>query len=131
MKTTTIILQAVAGISFLGLLVLGILLWTGRASQLLPVHIVLGIVLVLALWLQAALAARVGAPVGLVAFAFAWGAIMGAFGMTQANILPGPYHWVIRVLHLLVGMVAMRLVGLLGVQMRRGAPGGVPVEANA
>lgn len=30
-------------------------------------------------------------------------------GMSQTRLLPGDAHWVIRVLHLLVGIVAMSL----------------------
>ena len=64
MKSASTILQAVARITGPILIVLGILLWTGRWYQLLPLHIGLGIVLVLTLWTQAALRrapARIGA----------------------------------------------------------------------
>jgi hypothetical protein len=32
-----------------------------------------------------------------------------AFGVTQSAILPGDLHWIIQVLHLVVGVVAMGL----------------------
>lgn len=120
MRTASSALQAIAGISGAILVVLGILFWTGNAYQLLPLHIGLGVVLVLALWAQATLAARAGARPGSVAFAFAWGAIVPVFGMTQANLFPGEFHWVVRVLHLAVGIVAMRMVEVLGKRVRRG-----------
>ena len=118
MKTTSSILQAVARITGPMLIVLGILFWSGHAYQLLPLHIGLGVVLVLALWAQAVLAARAGANGGLVAFAIAWGVMLPWFGMTQANLFPGQFHWVIRALHLAVGIVAMGLIDGLGKQVR-------------
>jgi len=120
MKTASI-LMAVTRVIGPILILLGILFWTGTAYQLLTLHIGLGFLLVLILWAMAVLAMRAGANRGMVAFAIAWGVLMPWFGMTQANLFPGPYHWVIRVLHLAVGLVAMGLVDGLGKQMRRGA----------
>ena len=125
MKSAASILQAVARITGPVLILLGIILWTGRGYQLLPLHIGLGVVLVLTLWIQAVLAARSGVNRGFVAFAILWGAFMPVFGMAQANILAGPYHWVVRVLHLAVGIVAMGMIDGLGKQVQQGAaPGG-------
>jgi hypothetical protein len=121
MKSTSSILVIATRVIGPILILLGILLWTGVGSQLLPLHIWLGVLLVLVLWTQAVLAARAGANRGMVAFAFAWGVLMPWFGMAQANVLPGPYHWVIRVLHLVVGIVAMGLIDGLGKQVSRGA----------
>jgi len=124
-KSAASILQAVARITGPVLILLGIILWTGRGYQLLPLHIGLGVVLVLTLWIQAVLAARSGVNRGFVAFAILWGAFMPVFGMAQANILAGPYHWVVRVLHLAVGIVAMGMIDGLGKQVQQGAaPGG-------
>jgi hypothetical protein len=44
------------------LLVLGIVIWTGNGDALIPVHITLGVVLVLSLWTIAFMAARAGVP---------------------------------------------------------------------
>ena len=118
MKTASILVMVTRVIGPI-LLLLGGLFWTGTAYQLLPLHIGLGVLLVLILWTMAALAARAGAKRGMVAFAIAWGALMPWFGMAQANHFPGQYHWAIRVLHLAVGVVAMGLVDGLGKQVRR------------
>jgi hypothetical protein len=67
----------------------------------------LGLVLVLSLWVLAFVAARSGVNPGLVIVAVVWGFIVIVFGMTQNSILPGSAHWVIKVLHLLVGLGAM------------------------
>jgi len=88
-------------------IVLGILFWTGNADALIPVHMLLGFVLVLSLWTLAGLAARAGAQPGLVALAIVWGLIVPIVGVTQDRLLPGNAHWVIQVLHLLLGVGAI------------------------
>ena len=90
-------------------LVLGVLFWTGNALTLIPVHMLAGIVLVLALWTLAIMAAVSGVQRGLVALAIGWGLIVPMLGMSQNQLLPGSLHWVIQGLHLLFGIVAMGL----------------------
>ena len=94
------------GIRVLGVLqlVLGILFWTGNALGLVDLHQLIGILLVLALWTQAALAHRAGVPGGLVAGAVVLGLIVPIVGLTQREIFPGSAHWVIQVVHLLLGL---------------------------
>jgi len=98
------------GIRALGViqLVLGILFWTGNALGLVDLHQFIGILLVLALWTQTALAHRAGVPGGLVAGAAVYGLIVPIVGLTQRELLPGSAHWVIQVIHLLLG------IGLIG-----------------
>jgi hypothetical protein len=94
------------GIRVLGViqLVLGVLFWTGNALGLVDLHQLIGILLVLALWTQAALAHRAGVPGGLVAGAVVLGLIVPIVGLTQREIFPGSAHWVIQVVHLLLGL---------------------------
>jgi uncharacterized membrane protein len=94
------------GIRVLGVLqlVLGILFWTGNALGLVDLHQLIGILLVLALWTQAALAHRAGVPGGLVAGAAVLGLLVPIVGLTQRELLPGSAHWVIEVVHLLLGI---------------------------
>ena len=47
-------------------LLLGLLFWTGDALSLVPVHMLLGVLTVLGLWLLAATASQLGAPMGMV-----------------------------------------------------------------
>lgn len=89
-------------------LALGLAFWTGNALGLVDLHQLLGILLVLALWTQAALAHRAGVPGGMVAGAAVLGLLVVIVGLTQRNLLPGSAHWVIQVIHLLLG------IGLLG-----------------
>jgi hypothetical protein len=101
-------------------IVTGLLFWTGNALPLLPVHMLSGLVLVLALWTIAFLALRGGGGPGLVALSVLWGLLVVALGVTQTQLLPGELHWIIQVLHLLVGLVAMALAGAM---VRRIGPG--------
>ena len=109
MRSTITALQM--GIRVVGVvqLALGLAFWTGNALGLVDLHQLLGILLVLALWTQAALAYRAGVPAGMVAAAVVYGLIVPIVGLTQRELLPGSAHWLIQVLHLLLG------VGLLGV----------------
>lgn len=100
------------------LIVLGVLFWVGQAHALIPVHMLLGLILVVALWLLGTLAARAGAGMGFVLFTALWGLIVLALGMAQTRIVPGPWHWTIQVLHLLVGLAAMGLAEALGKRIR-------------
>ena len=87
--------------------ILGVLFWTGNALSLIPVHILNGFLIVLLLWLLAGLAVRAGVAARPIALAVAWSLIMPALGLYQAQLLPGDFHWVIEVLHLLVGIAAI------------------------
>jgi len=89
------------------LILLGITLWTGNALNLIPLHMALGVLFVLSLWTLAALAARAGVALGFVVLVAVWGIVVIALGMTQDSLLPNNAHWVIQVLHLLVGMAAI------------------------
>jgi hypothetical protein len=87
---------------------LGLLFWTGNALALVDLHQLLGVLLVLGLWTLAALAARAGVERGLVAGAAVFGLVVPIVGFTQRALLPGSAHWVIQVIHLLLG------IGLIG-----------------
>ena len=104
----------------LAMLILGIVIWTGSADGLVPVHMLLGVVLVLALWAIAVLALQAGTRPALPAIAIAWGILVAGFGMTQAQILPDDsLHVVIQVAHLVFGLVAIGLAEALGAAATR------------
>lgn len=96
-------------IRLLGLIIvtLGLLFWTGNAFTLLPLHMLLGLTLVLLLWTMSGLALRAGVAPWRVALAIVWGVIVPVFGLVQAQLLPGPFHWIVQVAHLLIGMGAI------------------------
>jgi uncharacterized membrane protein HdeD (DUF308 family) len=105
----------------LALVVLGLLLWIDAATGLRSIHMLLGLVLVVALVTAAVLALRAGAKPILPVIAIVWAILTLAFGMTQTQILPGDGHVVVEVAHLLVGIVAIGLGEALVASGRRGA----------
>jgi hypothetical protein len=114
MRTAINVARMLVRLDGIVLIILGTLFWTGNALALIPLHMLLGILLVLALWTLALLAARSGVHPGLVAVAIVWGLVVPILGMNQDALLPGPAHWVIQVLHLLVGLAAIGLGEMLG-----------------
>jgi hypothetical protein len=99
-------------------LALGLLFWTGNALGLVDLHQLLGILLVLGLWTQAALAHRAGVPAGLVAVAAVWGLVVPIVGLTQRELFPGSAHWVIQVVHLLLGIGLLALAENLAIRAK-------------
>ena len=117
MRAAATILRIFVGLDGLILIALGLLFWTGNADPLVPVHMLLGIALVLALWVLAGLAAVAGVNLGLVALAFVWGLVVPLLGLTQTRLLPGGAHWLVQVLHLLVGITAIALAQVLAMRI--------------
>jgi hypothetical protein len=112
--TAQMLVRAVAVVQ----LVLGGLFWTGNALDLVPLHQTLGFLLVFGLWTLAALAARAGVRPPLVALAAVWGLIVPILGLTQTNLLVGSAHWLIEVLHLLVGLGAIGMAEGLAARVK-------------
>ncbi|MBI3972492.1 MAG: hypothetical protein HY332_14525 [Chloroflexi bacterium] len=107
MYTAAIIIQRLVWVSGLVQITTGLLFWTGNVLALIPLHMLNGLVLALLLWSLVRLAARAGVHPGYVSLAVVWGIVVPVFGLTQSGMLVGPWHWVIQVAHLLVGMGAM------------------------
>ena len=101
------------------LILLGLAIWTGRADQVIPVHELLGFVLVLSLWTLSYLAARAGVPMRWVVLAVAWGVVAPILGLTQQNLVTGGLHWTIQILHLVIGLGAIGQGENLATRMRK------------
>lgn len=101
------------------MLVLGLLIWTGSFAALVPVHMLLGLVLVLALWTVAYAGYLARVPTGLVALVAFWGLLLPALGLTQHGLLAGDLHWIVDVVHLAVGISAIGLGEGLGAAIER------------
>ena len=112
MRSTITALQMGIRAVWLVQLALGLAFWTGNALGLVDLHQLLGILLVLALWTQAVLAARAGVEPRLVAVAAVWGLLVPIVGLTQTSLLTGSLHWLVQVIHLLLG------IGLIGLAER-------------
>jgi hypothetical protein len=102
------------------LLLLGIVIWTGHGAALIPTHAFLGVVFVLALWTVSVigLVARIGFV--LPARLIVWGIVIGWFGITQRQLFQGSHHWVIQVLHLAVGLIAIGLSEVVSARVKKG-----------
>jgi hypothetical protein len=118
-QNATTVTQWIVRLTGITQVVLGVLFWTGRALTLVPMHMLIGLVFVLGVWALAGLAARARVSPALVLLGAIWGIVVIVLGITQGRLLPGPAHWVVRVLHLLVGLVAMVLAALLAAQIRK------------
>jgi hypothetical protein len=107
----SIVLIARSLISLLGiaLVVLGVLFWTGHALSLLPVHMALGGLFVISLWILAVIGLLAPGSRGFALLVLVWSLIVPALGVAQLSLMPGSGHWVIQAVHLLVGIIAMGL----------------------
>ena len=119
MKTAATVAQMLVRVTGVINIVLGVLLWTHHALRLLPVHMQVGYVLVLSLWVLALLAARAGVNPAFVGVAIVWGFLVPVLGAMQARLAVGNAHWAIQLLHLLVGMGAIGLAEGLAVRIRQ------------
>ena len=119
MKNVTIVLQNAIRALGLILIVLGFLFWTGHSYSLVPVHMGLGETLVLLLWILAILAARARVKTGLVVAAILWGLLTVIFGFTMGRFLPGRAHEAIRVLHFLIGLMAIGFSEMMAARIKR------------
>jgi len=118
MTRATTAIQMLVRATFVVQLVLGVLFWTGNALDLVPLHQTIGFLLVFGLWAQAALAARAGVQPALVALAAVWGLVVPVLGLTQTRLLVGSAHWLIEVLHLLVGVAAVGMAEGLAARIK-------------
>lgn len=137
MRTTSIVVQMLVRLLGVIQIILGLLFWSGNLTDLVQLHMLVGILLVLGLWVLAGIGARAGVGLGLASLAIIWGLITPVLGMTQAQLLPGAAHWVIQVLHLLIGLGLLSLAEMLGARIKarrpatHGATGILPVGARA
>jgi hypothetical protein len=120
MSRASTVVQMLIRACFVVQLLLGGLFWTNNARGLIDLHQLVGFILVIAIWVQAGLAARAGVSLGLVAFTVLWALVVPILGLNQTELLTGSAHWVIQVVHLLVGIIAVGLAERLarGIQSR-------------
>ena len=119
MKTATTIFNWLIRITGLFQLIIGVIFWVNQDDNLVPFHLLVGVILVLSLWIMALLAARAGVGWKMTALAFVWGLVVVILGLAQSQILPGNLHWLIEVLHLLLGLGAIGLGEGLSARIKR------------
>lgn len=111
--------QPLVGLIGLVMIALGLLFWGGNALSLVPVHMLLGLLLVALLWTLAITGARAHVPAGLVVLGIVWGFVVPTLGVLQTGLLTGELHWIVRAVHLLVGLIAIGLAEGLAASIRR------------
>ena len=90
--------------------ILGILFWSGNALNLIPIHMLLGLLVVLSLWIVGiGQAFSSGGNWPLAGGALLLGLLVIVVGMTHSSLMVGPFHWVIQVVHLLLGILAVAI----------------------
>jgi hypothetical protein len=120
MQRATVVTRWVVRLAGLSQIVLGLMFWSGRALSLIPLHMLIGTVVVVGLWFLMVFASRAGLRPALVALTFLWGLALPVFGITHVGLFPGRWHWVVQLTHLLLGLGALRLAEGLADHVLRG-----------
>jgi hypothetical protein len=119
MKVITIAVW-VLRIAVLAAIILGILFWTGNAENLIPVHMLIGIIAVLSLWVIGLAQGFIkGGSFGLALATFIVGLALAIVGLYQQQWLLGSSHWIIQVIHLLLGLSTIGLGEMVNGRTRR------------
>lgn len=88
------------------LFALGSAVWRGAGVGVTRVHVILGLFFALSLSaLAVALVVRNQSEFGYGLLLLV--IVMAVFGITHPAMLPGPHHWVVRCVHLLIGAVTI------------------------
>jgi uncharacterized membrane protein len=109
-RIASIVLSAAGGLA----LILGLLYWIDGALNLITMHMMLGLLAVGALWVVGiAQAFAKGGSWLIAACAVVVGAITLIIGMVQSSLMVGDFHWVMRLIHLVLGILTIG-VGHMG-----------------
>ena len=101
-----------------GLLALLLGLWNGAWFGLLNLHQGLGLVMSAALIWLTVLGFICSVSLALLGPAVMCGLALPVLGALQGRLLPGQNHWLIEVLHLVLGVGAIVLAELIGSRLR-------------
>jgi hypothetical protein len=116
------IASAVLSLAGLLALILGLLFWVGIALNLMQMHMLLGLLAVGALWVIG-IAQACSKPGGwiIAACALVIGAVTLVVGMIQASLTFGEFHWVIQVVHLVLGLLTIGMGHMAAARYRKSA----------
>ena len=118
-RIASVVLTLAGGLALL----LGLLIWAGWALQLVALHMLLGILAVAALctigFVQAALP---GGSWMLAVIALLVGVVMLLLGLYQSTLLVGSLHWIVQVVHLLLGITVIGLGHMMTGRLRKASP---------
>ena len=125
------IIQWIAGVAGLVALALGLLFWSTHIDVI-NIHKLLGFLVTLSLLILGIVGVftrglRLLGVVGIV-----YAPIVLVFGLTQETLLVGNMHWLIQTAHLLVGIGALALIGIIStryVRLKRAFAGAAVLQA--
>jgi hypothetical protein len=112
------IIRGIAGVAGLGALTLGLLFWIAQIDFI-GLHMLFGLTVALSLLILGIVAVFTRGLRLLGAIGIVYTLIVPAFGLTQATLLVGNLHWLIQAAHLLVGLGALALAGIIGTRYLR------------
>jgi hypothetical protein len=113
-------------LSFAGLLalILGVLIWTGTALNLVQMPMLLGLLAVGALWvIGIGQAFSTGGSWIIATCALVVGGVLMFIGLTQASLMVGAFHWVIQLLHLTLGLLVIGIGHIGAAHYRKSTAG--------
>ena len=114
---------ASVALSFAGLLalILGLLVWANPGLSLIQMHMLLGLLAVGALWvIGIGQAFSTGGSWLIAALALVVGAAMIVIGLNQSALMLGPFHWVIQLIHLVLGLLVIGMGHIGASRYRKG-----------
>ena len=118
------IASAVLSLAGLLALILGLLFWTGVALNLMQMHMLLGLLAVGALLvIGIGQAFSKGGSWIIVAGALVVGAATIVLGMIQVSLMINEFHWVIQVIHLVLGLLTIGVGHMGAARHRKGFAG--------
>jgi hypothetical protein len=114
-------------LSFAGVLalILGLLIWAGTDSNLVQMHMLLGLLAVGALWVIGfGQDFSTGGSWVIAACALGVGGTLIFIGMTQTSLMVGAFHWVIQLVHLVLGVLVIGIGHIGAARYRKTATRG-------
>lgn len=126
MKRAASVIQNMLRLLSVVLIVLGFMFWFHRGVTYIPLHMGLGIALVVCLWALSVIGFAARLKPGLVWAGLLWGLVVLWVGMAMrtgrfAAVFPGHAFEAARVLHFLIGLGAVGLGETLGKRIKLSA----------
>ena len=115
---TVRIIRGIAGVAGLGALTLGLLFWIANIDFI-SLHMLFGLPVALSLLTLGVVGVSTSGMRLLGAIGIVYALLVPVFGVTQATLLVGSLHWLIQAAHLLVGLGALALAGILSTRYLR------------
>jgi len=112
------ILTWIARIAGLGALLLGLTVWI-TGINIVAIHMLFGLTLTLSFLILSIIMVLTGGMRVLGLAGIIYALIVPVFGVTQDALLPGDWHWLIRVAHMLVGLGALTLIQIISTRYQR------------